>query len=50
VFLLNPYMQKLHRRITQYTHKPVKLVIFAFKIPTKTPKKVQDGVFLYIYR
>lgn len=50
VFLLNPYMAKLHMAITDYPHKPVKLVSFAFKLPKKTPKKVQDGVYLYLYK
>lgn len=49
VFLLEKYMLKLDKKIMQYPHKPVKLVSFAFKVPTKQPAKIERGVFLYQY-
>ena len=50
VFLLPKYMDKLDKKIMRYSHKPVKLVSFAFEIPTKTPTRQKTGVYLYIYR
>jgi SAM-dependent methyltransferase len=50
VFLLNPFMDKLNTKIVQYPGKPVKLVSFAFKIPGKKPKRIQDGVYVYEYK
>lgn len=50
VFLLDPYMHRLHTKILETYDKPVKLVSFAFTIPTKKPKKVSDGVYLYLYK
>jgi hypothetical protein len=49
-FLLPKYMPKLHKKVMQYEHKPVKLVSFAFKIPGKRPITEQQGVYLYTYR
>lgn len=49
VFLLPRYMSKLHKKIMQYPHKPVKLVSFAFTIPERQPDNHQDGVYLYRY-
>lgn len=50
VFLLNPYMIKLDKKIIQYKHKPVKLVSFAFQIPAKKPAKEKSGMYLYLYK
>ncbi|MEK7603421.1 MAG: hypothetical protein AAB459_04245 [Patescibacteria group bacterium] len=53
VFLLNPYMKKLDKKIIQYQQdfvKPIKLVSFAFKIPGRKPIKKIDGLFLYKYQ
>lgn len=49
VFLLNPYMEKLDKKIILYKHKPVKLVSFAFEIPGRKPIKEMNGMFLYKY-
>lgn len=50
VFLLDKYMEKLNNKITQqYSGKKVKLVSFAFRVPSKKPAKAHDGVFLYTY-
>lgn len=50
VFLLDKYMKKLDTKvIQQYKHKHVKLVSFAFEIPTRKPVKKLGGMFLYFY-
>jgi hypothetical protein len=49
-FLLPRYMKKLDNKITKYSHKPVKLVSFAFQIPGKASAGHQEGIFLYLYR
>jgi 16S rRNA A1518/A1519 N6-dimethyltransferase RsmA/KsgA/DIM1 with predicted DNA glycosylase/AP lyase activity len=49
-FLLPRYMKKLDRRCRLVSHKPFKLVSFAFEIPGKNPEKLKSGVFLYEYR
>lgn len=50
VFLLQPYMQKLDKRLVQYTKgKNLKLVSFAFFVPGKKPDKEINGMFLYRY-
>lgn len=50
VFLLNPYMSKLHKKIIQYTNnKPFRLVSFAFEITEKKPVKEKESMFLYEY-
>lgn len=49
VFLLNPYMSKLDKKIVQEFSSPVKLVSFAFKIPGRKPKAEGDGLYLYQY-
>lgn len=48
-FLLPKYMKKLDTKITQYSHRPVKLVSFAFAVPGKKPSREERGVFLYEY-
>lgn len=51
VFLLQPYMSKLHKRLIQESRKnKINLVSFAFKIEEKKPAKEQKGMFLYVYR
>lgn len=50
VFLLDSFMPKLDTKITQYKHKPVKLVSFAFQIPDRKPAAEKDGLFLYTYK
>ncbi len=49
-FLLPKYMKKLDTKITQYNHKPVKLVSFAFQIPNKTFAGSLQGVYRYDYK
>lgn len=49
VFLLPKYMAKLDTKITQESSNPVKLVSFAFAIPTKKISKENSGIFLYQY-
>ncbi|MGC1177150.1 MAG: class I SAM-dependent methyltransferase [Candidatus Saccharimonadales bacterium] len=49
VFLLPRYMEKLHKKVIQYPHKPVKLISFAFEIPNKKPATKKNGLFLYRY-
>jgi len=50
VFLLNKYMLKLDTKITQEKSRPVKLVSFAFKIPSKKVTREKAGLYLYTYR
>ncbi len=50
VFLLDKYMLKLDKNIIQqYNGKKVKLVSFAFEIPSRKPIKKKGGMFLYQY-
>ncbi|GAC1387144.1 MAG: hypothetical protein NVS1B7_5710 [Candidatus Saccharimonadales bacterium] len=49
VFLLQPYMNKLDKKIIQECSKPVKLVSFAFTIPEKKVHVRDKGMFLYKY-
>ena len=49
VFLLPRYMPKLDKKCMQYTHKPIKLVSFAFEIPDKKPARKKAGIYLYRY-
>lgn len=48
-FLLPKYMEKLNKKVEQSNTKPVKLVSFAFEIPSKKPAKIVNGVYLYLY-
>lgn len=50
VFLLQPYMTKLDKKIIQESLKPVKLISFAFYIPDKRPAKKIGGMYLYNYK
>ena len=49
VFLLQPYMEKLDKSITQNYPKGIKLVSFAFKIESKKHSKENNGLYLYVY-
>jgi 16S rRNA A1518/A1519 N6-dimethyltransferase RsmA/KsgA/DIM1 with predicted DNA glycosylase/AP lyase activity len=49
VFLLPRLTAKLHTKVMQYPHKPVKLVSFAFSIKAKQPTAERAGVYLYEY-
>lgn len=49
-FLLPKYMLKLNKKVIQYSHKPVKLVSFAFAIPDLKPTNQKSGVYLYDYK
>ncbi len=49
VFLLNPFMEKLDKKITQEITQKVKVVSFAFAIPGKKPIKEMNGLMLYVY-
>lgn len=49
VFLLQPYMEKLDTKIVQNYPKGIRLVSFAFTIPSKKPSKEDNGLYLYTY-
>jgi len=49
VFLLQPYMEKLNKKIMQTYKDPVKLVSFAFAIPDRKIDKKNNGLYLYKY-
>ena len=50
VFLLKPYMSKLHNKIIHYANgRQLRVVSFAFEIAEKKPAKEQKGLFLYKY-
>jgi 16S rRNA A1518/A1519 N6-dimethyltransferase RsmA/KsgA/DIM1 with predicted DNA glycosylase/AP lyase activity len=50
VFLLNPYMSKLHNKVVQYANKrKFTVVSFAFKITEKEPESEINGMYKYVY-
>lgn len=49
-FLLPKYMSKLDQKITDYPHRPVILVSYAFNVPGKKAVREDQGVFLYKYK
>ncbi len=49
VFLLDRYMAKLHKKITQEISNPVKLVSFAFQIPKVKHVTEKSGLYLYTF-
>lgn len=49
VFLLQPYMQKLDTKVNQNYPDGIKLVSFAFTVPSKKPTKEINGLYLYRY-
>ncbi|MGH7195669.1 MAG: class I SAM-dependent methyltransferase [Candidatus Saccharimonadales bacterium] len=48
VFLLNPYMKKLDKKIVQEIKQPIKVVSFAFAFPDHKPIKQLNGQMLYL--
>lgn len=51
VFLLQPYMSKLHKEVVQYTkHKPYRVVSFGFSILEKKATAEKNGMYLYTYK
>ncbi len=48
-FILPRYMSKLHKKLMQYSFKPIKVASFAFVIPEKKPVKISKGIYLYTY-
>jgi hypothetical protein len=49
-FLLPRFMDKLDKKITQESSKPVKLVSFAFTIPGRRATTKSAGIFRYDYK
>ena len=49
VFLLDPYMNKLNKKIIQRYKNEIKLVSFAFKIPERKHDVESKGLYLYKY-
>lgn len=49
VFLLDRFMPKLYKKITQEISNPVKLVSFAFQIPNIKHKTEKSGLYLYTF-
>jgi hypothetical protein len=47
VFLLDKFMDKLDKKITQEKHSSIKLVSFAFELPNKKHIKESSGLYLY---
>ncbi len=47
VFLLDRYMKKLHKKITQEISSPVNVVSFAFRIPDLNHTTEKSGLYLY---
>jgi len=51
VFLLQPYMSKLHKKLVLYSSgSSLRLVSFGFKITEKEVSEEQNGMFLYVYK
>jgi len=50
VFLLNPYMTKLDRKLQAEIEKPLKLVSFAFALPDRQPVVEKAGLMLYEFK
>lgn len=49
VFVLQRQMLKLHTKLVQEAKQPLRLVSFAFTMPTQQPVKAVKGVYLYDY-
>lgn len=49
VFLLDRYMERLNTKIMQWQQRSVRLVSFAFTIPSHHPIREQNGLFVYQY-
>ena len=50
VFLLDPYMTKLDRKIISEIKKPIKVVSFTFAFPEREPIKQINGLRLYSFK
>ncbi len=50
VFLLNPYMAKLDKKIMSEITKPTKVVSFTFEFPDRQPIKQIKGLRLYLFQ
>ena len=51
-FIMPRFMPAVHKKILDSPHlhkSSLKLASFSFKIPGKTPDKIQDNVFIYTY-
>lgn len=50
VFLLQPYMSKLYKKVAQYRKdREYKVVSFAFHFTEHKPVKERNGMFLYVF-
>jgi SAM-dependent methyltransferase len=49
VYLLQPYMTRLHRKLEADLRRPTKVLSFVFVIPDKEPVTSDRGLFLYDY-
>lgn len=49
VFLLDRFMPRLYKKITQENSKSVKVVSFAFEFPTKKHTTERSGLYLYVF-
>ena len=50
VFLHTRFMSKLDKKIKKYKHKPLKVISYTYKIPSKNYLKRGQGLYLYKYR
>lgn len=50
VFLIDSYMEKLDKKLTNYPYKPIKLASFTFEIPSKKPEKTIESIHIYRYK
>ena len=48
-FILPRYMGKLHKKVMQYSYRPLSVASFAFPIKEVKPAAEKAGVFLYKY-
>jgi hypothetical protein len=49
-FIFPRYMSKLHKKVMQYSYRPIRVASFAFAIPEKRPVKTVKGIYLYEYK
>lgn len=50
VFLLDRFMPRLDTQIASLPRRPIRLISFAFQIPTKKPTAQGNGLFQYDYK
>jgi 16S rRNA A1518/A1519 N6-dimethyltransferase RsmA/KsgA/DIM1 with predicted DNA glycosylase/AP lyase activity len=50
IFLLDPYMNKLDKKIMSEITKPIKVVSFTFAFPNRQPIKRINGLRLYLFK